>query len=143
MRTAPMLLATLFAAIPADAAPTAQAYTPLRAVAESAPAIMISKHTANRMKQELDGYALFVDVDAPANAAPTVPTDAQIPLHVYNAPETFDEAFVARVDDALRAKRLRFDDGVVVVSSSARTALQAAELMREHGYTLVFAVTTP
>ena len=143
MRTTPMLLAALFAATPAAAAPTAHVIAPLRAVAESAPAIMISRHTAVRMKQELYGYALFVDVDAPANAHSRVNVDAHVPLHVYDAPETFDAAFIGRMDEALKAKRLRFDDGVVVVSASARTALEAAELMREHGYTLVFAVTNP
>jgi len=143
MRTAPMLLTALFVATPADAAPTAHMPTPLRAVAESAPVIMISRHTAIRMKQELDRYALFVDVDAPANVDSTVRVDAHVPLHVYDAPETFDAGFIGRMDEALRAKRLRFDDGVVLVSGSARTALEAAELMREHGYTLVFAVTIP
>ena len=47
------------------------------------------------------------------------------------------------MDAALREKGLRFADGVVLVSRSTLTALQAAELLREHGYGLVFAVTSP
>ena len=143
MRITPMLLASFFLAAPAQAGPTEHPPAPLRAVAENAPAIMIAAHIATRMKRDLDNYALFIDVDAAANTASTVHVDAHVPLNVYDAPETYDAGFLGKLDEARRAKGLRFDDGVVVVSRSARTALEASELMREHGYTLVFAVTTP
>jgi hypothetical protein len=142
VKAAPMLLATIALSLPAVPAPTVGASHPLRVIVENAPAIMIPAHTATLMKRELDQYALFVDVDAAPDTQSTLRVDAHVPLLVYDAPETFDQTFLGRMDEALRAKRLRFTDGVVLVSSSPRTALEAAELMREHGYGLVFAVTS-
>jgi hypothetical protein len=143
MKPSLMLFALVAFALRSHAAsPTPQA-EPLQAVAANAPAIMIAAHTAARMKQELDHHALFVDVDSTAGSGATLRVDAHVPLHVYDAPETYDDTFMGRIDAARAAKRLRFTDGVVVVSRSARTALEAAELMREHGYALVFAVTSP
>jgi hypothetical protein len=138
-----MLLATIAVSMPALSAPTVGTSQPLRVIAENAPAIMIPAHTAVIMKHELDQYALFVDVDAAPDTHATLRVDAHVPLHVYDAPETFDQTFLGRMDEALRAKRLGFDDGVVVVSRSASTALEATQLLREHGYTFLFAVTAP
>lgn len=137
------LLATLALPMGSHAAPTTSPVEAVHAIAASAPAIMIPSHTAARMKQELDQHALFVDVDATADTGSTLSVDAHVPLHVYDAPETFDASFLGRMDEARAAKRLRFTDGVVLVSRSARTALEAAELLKEHGYTLLFAVTAP
>ena len=142
MKATRMLIAMLALSMPAAAAPSAGTPQPLRVIAENAPALLIPTHTAMLMKHELDQYALFVDVDAAPDPLSTLRVDAHVPLLVYDAPETFDQTFLGRMDEALRAKRLRFTDGVVLVSRSPRTALQAAELMREHGYALVFAVTS-
>ena len=143
MKAAPLLLATLALALPAVAASAAGADPPLRAIAENAPALLIPAHTATVMKRELDQYALFVDVDAWANAGSTLRIDAHVPLQRYDAPETYNDSFLGGVDQALARKGLSFTDGVVLVSRSPRTALEAAELMKEHGYTLLFAVTAP
>ena len=143
MKAAPLLLAMLAISVPALAASTAGVDPSLRAIVENAPALLIPAHTAALMKHELDQYALFVDVDASPDPLSTLRVDAHVPFFVYDAPETFDQTFLGRMDAALRAKRLRFVDGVVLVSRSASTALKAAELMREHGYGLVFAVTSP
>ena len=143
MKAAHMILATLALSMPALAAPAAGTHQPLRDIVENAPALLIPAHTAALMKRELDHYALFVDVDAFPDPLSTLRVDVHVPLLVYDAPETFDQTFLGRMDEARRAKRLRFTDGVVLVSRSPRTALQAAELLREHGYGLLFAVTSP
>ena len=135
-----LILGALMAHAAAHAAPPPDA---VLAVAASAPAIMISAHTALRMKRELDTHALFLDVDAWANAGSTLRIDAHVPLQRYDAPETYHDSFLGGVDQALAAKGLAYTDGVVIVSRSPRTALEAAELMKEHGYTLLFAVTAP
>src|SRR6185295_16158563 len=118
MRRAHALFSIVTLALHSHAAPAGE---PLRAVAENAPAIMIAAHTARLMKQDLDGYALFVDVDPAAGSGATLRVDAHVPLHVYDAPETFDQTFLGRMDEALRAKHLKFSDGVVLVSRSPRT----------------------
>lgn len=142
MRTVLTLFAIVALALRSHAAPATSPVEAVDAVAASAPAIMIPAHTAAMMKRELDRHALFVDVD-PFDTGSTLRIDAHVPLHVYDAPETFDASFLGRMDAARAAKRLRFTDGVVLVSRSTRTALQAAELLKEHGYTLLFAVTAP
>lgn len=143
MRTVLTLFAIVALALRSHAAPATSPVEAVHAVAASAPAIMIPAHTAAMMKRELDRQALFVDVDPAADTGSTLRIDAHVPLHVYDAPETFDASFLGRMDEARSAKRLRFTDGVVLVSRSTRTALQAAELLKEHGYTLLFAVTAP
>ena len=141
MKTTHAIVTLLAFTLPATAAEPAGAS--LTRIAASAPAIMIPPHTAVLMKRELDGYALFVDVDSAPDRSDGLQVDALVPLLATDAPEQFNAAFLEEVDRALAAKRLRWTDGVVLVSRSAFTAMQAAELLREHGYGLVFAVTSP
>ena len=144
MRTACLAMAT-FLNLASTAASAATEAPPraLRQVAENAPAIMIPAHTANLMKQELDRHVLFVEIDPFTDRASTLRLDAHVPYLTMLAPASFSEGFVGRMDQALMDKGLRWTDGVVLVSRSPFTAMQAAELLREHGYALLFVVTFP
>jgi hypothetical protein len=142
MNTTPTMLTMLTLLLPA---PAALADPPLAtlAVAAAAPAIMIPAHTAVLMKRELDNQALFLHVDSAPERHPDVSVDAYVPLHSTDQPELFNAAFLEAVDEARARKRLGWNDAVVILSYSAFTAMQAADLLREHGYTLRFAVTSP
>ncbi len=85
----------------------------------------------------LEGVARGVEAHVPfMQPEPGWPVDARS----GQAAMTFDPRFLARMDEALAAAKLRHGDAVVLLCRSGERSRLAAELMREHGYLQVFAV---
>ncbi len=107
-------------------------------------AIAVTAAQAWQIKKDLGWRALLVDIRArgenertgrPSGADATVPFTETGP-----APEV-GRAFLATLDARLAAAGLGFGDPVILLCHNGDCSRLAAELMREHGYLQLFAVT--
>jgi hypothetical protein len=108
------------------------------------PRQVVSASEARQMKRRLGSHALIVDVRSPASpAGPFGPgVDARIPF-VERMADTgieFRLDFGHRIDEAMRASRMAFDDPVIVTSPSVEQSVMAALLLQERGYSNLLVV---
>lgn len=107
-----------------------------------------------RMKRDLGSRLLIVDVRArpeilftgmPQGVDANIPfmepgSDLAVDARTGMPAMDYNIRFLHRMDELLRASRLRHGDAVVLLCRSGERSRLAAELMREHGYLQVFVV---
>ncbi len=118
-------------------------------------ALPITARQAWALKREMGSRVLLVDIRSRPEVlltgmalgveahVPFMQPEPGWPLDATNgqARMTFDYQYLRHMDDRLAAAGLRHGDPVVLLCRSGERSRLAAELMREHGYLQVFAVT--
>jgi rhodanese-related sulfurtransferase len=102
------------------------------------PRQIIGVTEAELMKRRLGSHALVVDVRSEGESAAglAIAADVRAPFIARTgAPGLeFRLDFADKVDEALRAARMKHDEPVILVSRSLDSSVLAALLLQEHGY---------
>ena len=108
------------------------------------PRQLVTAGEARQMKRRLGSHALVVDVRSVADAAgrfgPGV--DVRVPFvdRTTATDMSFRLDFGHRMDDAMRASRMAFDDPVIVTAPTVEQSVLAALFLQERGYSNLLVV---
>jgi len=114
----------------ADARPTVACNSPECV----APGQVITPPDARAMKLRLGNHALVVDIGNSDVAASGSDLKAPFVESQGATGKTFHTDFTLKVDEALRAAGMGYDEPVILLAPSLEDSMLAALLLQEHGY---------